>query len=159
MLTHSDSAATLRREPPVPPLQPPGPEAALLQSLDAIEAEDHILVLGKGGPDLMCVLLRAGAAQVTHLCSHERPEADSASLAIVPVIPSLDWLASALPSIRRALHLNGRLVIAVTGHAATESAVRRILTLHGFSAIRGRGALGRRVLTAELAAFGLRRCG
>lgn len=158
MLTHLRSAATPRRELPVPPVQPPQPEAALLQSLDAIEDEDHILVIGRGGPDLMCVLLRAGAAQVTHLCSHERPEADSASLAIVPNIPSLDWLASALPPIRRALHVNGRLVVALTGPVATQAAVRRILALHGFSAIRGRSAAGRQVLTAELAAFGLRRC-
>ena len=62
-------------------------------------------MLGNDGPDLMCALLRAGAPNVTDLRSFERPEADSASLVIVPNVPSLDWLANALPRrIRRALH-------------------------------------------------------
>lgn len=125
ILTHLPAAATLRRGLPVTPVRPPQPGGALLQSRDAIEDEDHILALGKGGPALMCVPLRAGAAQVAHLCSQERPEADGASLAIVPSVPSLDWPASALPSIRRALRANGRLRVAFTGQATTQPAVRR----------------------------------
>lgn len=159
MLTHLRSPARPHRDLPVAPVRPSEPEDNPLQSLDAIEHEDHILVLGGCGPDLMCVLLRAGATRVTHLCSHERPEADSASLVIVPSVPSLDWLAGVLPSIRRALHANGRLVVALSGQqATTQPAVRRMLALHGFSAPRGRGMSGRQVVTAELATFGLRRC-
>src|ERR1700722_8154671 len=82
MVTHIRSAVAPRRVPPPPPPQPPEPEAGPLERLGSIEDEDHILVVGKDGLDLMCALLRAGATQVTHLCSHERPEADSASLAI-----------------------------------------------------------------------------
>jgi hypothetical protein len=61
MLTHVRAVAAPRRAPPSPPLQPPEPAAALLDSLGAIEDEEHILVLGRDGPDLMCALLRAGA--------------------------------------------------------------------------------------------------
>jgi len=142
---------------PSPPLQPPEPGAALLTSLDAIGDESHILVIGKDGLDLMCALLRAGAAQVTHLCSHERPEADSASLAIVPNVPSVDWLASALPSIRRALHANGCLALSVPMQPAIQQSVRRILALNGFSAIRTRTVAGRCIFHGELPTFGLRR--
>lgn len=141
-----------------PPLQPPEPWAALLTSLEAIEDESHILVIGKDGLDLMCALLRAGAAQVTHLCSHERPEADSASLAIVPNVPSVDWLASALPSIRRALHANGCLALSVAMRPAIQQSVRRILALNGFSAIRARTVGGRCIFHSEVPTFGLRRC-
>jgi hypothetical protein len=158
MVTHIRSAVAPRRVPPPPPPQPPEPSAGLLESLCSIEDEDHILVLGKDGLDLMCALLRAGAAQVTHLCSHERPEADSASLAIVPHVPSLDWLASALPSIRRALIANGRLVVAVAPQSITQNVVRRMLAVHGFTAIRMRNTVNRLVFRAELPAFGLRRC-
>jgi hypothetical protein len=106
----------------------------------------------------MCALIRAGATEVTHLRSHERPEADSASLAIVPQVPSLDWLASALPPIRRALHTNGRLVVSIATQSITQHNIRRILALHGFDAIRARTAADRLVFSAEQPAFGLRRC-
>lgn len=143
---------------PAPPLQPPEPGAVLLQSLDSVEDESHILVISKDGLDLMCALLRAGAAQVTHLCSHERPEADSASLAIVPNVPSVDWLASALPTIRRALHTKGRLVLAAPVYPTIQQSVRRILALNGFSAIRAFSVAGKYVFHAELPAFDLHRC-
>jgi hypothetical protein len=158
MATHISGAVAPRRAPPIPPPQPPEPGAGLLESLGAIEDEDHILVIGKDGPDLMCALIRAGATEVTHLRSHERPEADSASLAIVPHAPSLDWLASALPSIRRALHTNGRLVVSIATQSTIQHNIRRLLTLHGFAAIRARTAADRLVFSAELPAFGLRRC-
>ncbi len=94
MLTHARAAVAPRRAPPSLPLQPPEPRRRPARSLGAIEDEEHILVLGKDGPDLMCALLRAGATQVTHLRSHERLEADSASLVIVPhVARSTGWRA------------------------------------------------------------------
>jgi hypothetical protein len=158
MLTHVRAAAAPRRAPPSLPLKPPEPGSSLLDSLGAVKDEDHILVLGGNGPDLMCALLRAGAAQVTHLRSFERPEADSASLVIVPHVPSLDWLASTLPRIRRALTVNGRVAICVDILPMLQDAVRRMLTLHGFTAIRASHAAGRLVLRAEVPAFGIRRC-
>jgi hypothetical protein len=158
MATHLSAAVAPRRTLPAPPPQPPEPGAGLLDHLGAIEDEDHILVIGKDGPELMCALLRAGAAQVTHLRSHERPEAQSASLAVVPQVPSLDWLASALPSIRRALIANGRLVVSIATQFTSQHPVRRMLAAHGFSVIRARNSADRLVFSAELPAFGLRRC-
>ncbi len=158
MQTHLRAAVAPRRAPPAPLHQPPEPGAGLLETLGAIEDEDHILVIGKDGLELMCALLHAGASRVTHLCSHERPEAECASLAIIPQVPSLDWLASALPSIRRALIANGRVVVSVATQSITQTVVRRMLAAHGFTAIRARNAGDRLVLRAELPAFGLRRC-
>ena len=158
MLTHVRAAAAPRRAPPSLPLQPPEPGAALIECLGAIEDEEHIVVLGEGGLDLMCALLRAGAPRVTHLRSFERQEADSASLAIVAHVPSLDWLASALPRIRRALIDNGRVALCIDPLPATQNQVRRMLMLHGFTAIRAMRVAGRQVLRAEVPAFGMRRC-
>jgi hypothetical protein len=157
MLTHARAAVAPRRAPPLP-LQPPEPWAALLEALGEIEDENHILVLGRDGPELMCALLRAGAPQVTHLRSHERLEADSASLVIVPHVPSVDWLEGALSPIRRALFTNGRLAVCVDPLPSTQNRVRRLLMLHGFTAIRTSQAAGRLVLSAEVPVFGLRRC-
>jgi len=158
MLTHVRAAVAPRRAPPSLPLQPPEPWAALLEVLEDIEDESHVLVLGRDGPDLMCALLRAGVPQVTHLRSYERLEADSASLVIVPHVLSLDWLEGALSPIRRALFANGRLAACVDPLPATQNRVARMLTLHGFTAIRASRAAGRLVLSAEVPAYGLRRC-
>ena len=158
MLTHARAAVAPRRAPPSLPLQPPEPWAALLEALGDIEDENHILVLGRDGPELMCALLRAGAPQVTHLRSHERLEADSASLVIVPHVPSLDWLEGVLSPIRRALVANGRLAVCVDPLPTTQNRVRRMLTQHGLTAIRTSRAAGRLVLSAEVPAFSLRRC-
>ena len=157
MLTHACAAVAPRRAPPLP-LQPPEPWAALLEALGEIEDENHILVLGRDGPDLMCALLRAGAPQVTHFRSYERLEADSTSLVIVPHVPSLDWLEGALSPIRRALFANGRLAVCVDPLPNTQNRVARMLKLHGFTAIRASHATGSLVLSAEVPAFGLRRC-
>jgi len=114
-----------------------------------VEDEDHILVLGGQGPELMCALLRAGAANVTYLRAYERPEADSASLAIVPRVNSLDWLATALPSIRRALTAQGRIVLLAGTQPVTVTQIRRMLTLHGLSAIKVQTTGDGQVISAE----------
>jgi hypothetical protein len=158
MLTHARAAATPRPGPPNLLLQPPEPWAALLDSLGAIQDEAQIIVLGGDGPDLMCALLRAGAPQVTHLRSHERLEAESASLVIVPLVPTLDWLEGALSPIRRALVANGRLTICVDPLPTLQNRVRRMLTVHGFTSMRASRTAGRQVLRAEVPAFSLRQC-
>jgi hypothetical protein len=133
-MTLSTHAAAAHRLAPAGILQPPV-EAATTDWFGAVDDEDHILVLGGPGSELMCALLRAGAANVTHLRAHERPEAGSASLVIVPRLPSLDWLATALPSIHRALTPTGRLMLRAGPQAVTQTRIRRMLTLHGLSAI------------------------
>ncbi|MEJ0020509.1 MAG: hypothetical protein WDN25_28960 [Acetobacteraceae bacterium] len=158
MQTHARVAVAPRRQSPGLKLQPPEPPIALLDSLGDCGREDHIVILGHDGPDLMCGLLRAGAQQVSHLRSLERSEADSASLVIVPHLASADWLAAALPAVRRVLVANGRLVIAMDVLPSTLNQVRHLLTLHGFVEIRLGRAVGQQVLCAEIPAFGLRRC-
>ena len=106
----------------------------------------------------MCALLRTGAANVTHLCSPERLDADSASLVIIPKLPSVDWLRAALPTLRRALNSNGRIALWIDPLPSMQTLIRRSLTLNGFTAIHTRSALGGLVVRAELPAFGLRRC-
>lgn len=129
-------AAPPRRARPDTALKPPQPGINPLDWVNEIAVEDHILVLGGHGADLMCALLRAGARNVMHLRSHERPEADSADLVIVAEVPSLDWLATALPSIRRALTGNARVIVRAGQKFKYLIDVRRMLTLHGFTAIR-----------------------
>jgi hypothetical protein len=138
MPTHDRADAAPRRALPSPLLQLPDQGAELLKCLGAIKDEDHIVLLDRSGPDLMCALLRAGATQVTHLRLHQRPEVNSASLVIVPDAPSLDWLASVLPPIRRALIANGRLVACIGARSVTQNPVRRMLTFYGFAAIHCR---------------------
>jgi hypothetical protein len=138
------------------PLQPPEPAARLVDRLGAVANEDHIVILGGGDPELMCDLLRAGAPRVTHLCAHERPEAGSASLVIIPRVASLDWLASALPAVRRLLAADGRVVVFAGGSGAAQTQVRRMLTLHGFVPTRASQRTDPRVLSAEVPMFGIR---
>jgi hypothetical protein len=114
------------------------PGAVLLEAAGPIEDEDHILVLGGQGPELMCALLHAGAANVIHLRTGERPEPDSASLVIIPRVASLDWLATTLISVRRALNAHGRLVVHAGPRPAIQTGIRRMLKLHGMTAIQAR---------------------
>lgn len=158
MLTYARTAVAPHRAPPSLSLQPPEPWAALLDSLGSIEDEASIIVLGRDGPDLMCALLRAGAPNVTHLCSPERLDADSASLVIIPNLPSVDWLRAALPTLRRALSTNGRIALWIDPLPSMQTHIRHSLTLHGFTAILTSSVPGRLVVRAELPAFGLRRC-
>jgi hypothetical protein len=158
MLTPAHVADAPRSVRHMMPRQSSEPTGALLNSLGPIEHEWHILVLGNGGLDLMCALLQAGAPKVTHLCSHERLEAESASLVIVPRASSLEWLEAALPRIRRALINNGCLSAFVDPLPATRSRVERMLKRHGLSALRAKRVAGRLLLTAEVPDFGLCRC-
>ncbi|GEM_PF-4784781 len=156
MLTYAHTVEAPRREPSNGRPQPLESDNRLLDSIGSIEHEEHIFVLGWNGLDLMCALVRAGATQVTHLLSHERLEASSASLVIVPHVVSLDWLANALPSIRRALIPNGRLVVGVGAQPISRAQVRHMLSRHGLVMIRDGHATDRQVVSAEVPAFGLR---
>jgi hypothetical protein len=160
MQTHLRAAVPSHRAPPAPSLKPPEPGAGLIETIGAIEDEDRILVIGQDGPELMCTLIRAGATQVTHLRSHERPEAESASLAIVPQVPSLDWLAGALPSIRRALLPNGRLVVAVaTQPAATQAVASRAVAARAVAtqAVASRAVATQAVASQAVSSHSVRR--
>ncbi len=150
MLSSTHATAMPQGMQPRASMQPA--EAGVAVTLDAfgpVEDEDHILVLGGQGPELMCALLRAGATNVTHLRAHERPEAGSASMLVVPRVPSLDWLATALPSIRRALTPHGRIVVLAGGQPGIVTQIRRMLTLHGLSAIHVQTTSDGQAVSAE----------
>jgi hypothetical protein len=126
---------------------PPAATVAAMSAADvfgAVEDEDHIVVLGGRGPELMCALLRAGATNVTHLRADERPEAASASMVIVPLVSTLDWLAATLPSIRRALSRGGRVAVHAgptpgSQMVGSQIQIRRMLMLNGARAIHSAG--------------------
>ena len=143
------AAAAPGRVPSTVLLHPPEPHAASVAWFGPIEHADRILVLGGPGPEVMCALLHAGATNVTHIRAHERPDADSASLVIVPNVPSLDWLATALPSIRRALTARGRLVLRRGTRPTTQTQIRRMLTLNGLSTIRVGSSGDEQIVSAE----------
>jgi hypothetical protein len=104
-------------------MQPPEPWAALLDNLGSIECEEHILLLGRDGPDLMCALVHA------------------------------------LSPIHRALFANGRLAVCVDPLPIMPDRVRRMLALHGFTAISVSRSANLHVVSAEVPAFNLRRHG
>ena len=156
MRMRCQTAARHRRVSWVPPLQPAEPWAALLERIGGIENEEHIILLGPDGPDLMCILLRTGAPNVTHLRSCERLEAGSASMIVVPPTGAVDWLEKALPAVRHALIPNGRLVVAVDPVPSLEDRVGRWLKLQAFAAVRIVRVAGLWVLTAEVPAYGFR---
>ena len=158
MPMHVHVADAPRRVPRLLPPQLSASSGGLLASLSPIEHEWHIVVLGNSGLDLMCTLLRAGAPRVTHLCSHERLQVESASLVIVPRVSSFEWMEAALPRIRRALITNACLAVLVDPLPTTRTCVERMLKRHGLSAGRANRVAGRLLLTAEVPDFGLRRC-
>jgi hypothetical protein len=150
MGSHSSTSSAANRVRPNSQVQLPNPEVDPLAWISVIGDQEHILVIGGYGPGTTCALLRVGAAPATHLFSHEHPETGSASLVIVPRTPSLDWLATTLPSIRRALVGNGRLVVRCGTQFNFQVAARRILTLHGFTSIRTGHIADGQVLVAEI---------
>lgn len=168
MLTHIRRAGAAHRARLQPPFQPPERGDGLLETLGDVENE-HILLLGRRGVDLMCALLRAGALEVTHLNSPERAEPESASIVIVPQMPSHDWLASALRSIGRILLPTGRLIVCAAPSAdmVMVNRIRRTLARHCYSKIHSSqihsGLMHASqdesclLMSAELPAFGLRK--
>ena len=136
MLSHAHAATQYPDVPPCTISRPADPGVEPIDWIGPFRDEDRVLVLGGYGSELMCALVRAGAGNVTHLRLRERPEPHSASLVIVPHVPSLDWLATALPSIRRSLVADGRLVVRGGTQFNFLIEARRMLTLNGFTAIR-----------------------
>jgi hypothetical protein len=149
MQSSAQVATAARHVPPNPTALTPASDIVPIAWLGSVEDEDHILVLGGPGPELMCALLRAGASNVTHLRACERTEANSVSMIVVPRIPSLDWLATVLPSLRRTLTARGRIVLIADGQRMTQIQIRRMLTLQGLSAIRARPTSDGQVVIAE----------
>jgi hypothetical protein len=99
-----------------------------------------------------------GAAHVGTLRADERPEHHSASLALMPQIPSLQWASGALERLRDAIITNGRIVCCIgTQHSARPViSFGQMLKAHGFAAIDAAHVGGHLLLSAEVPMFGPR---
>lgn len=137
--------------------EPPQGKRLSLASLGSLD-DEHVLLLGTAGADLVCALLRAGASQVTHLRDCDRLEPDSASLVLVPHIPCLAWLVSALPAIRGALAVTGRLVLVMQEvDPIGAHRIRRLLVQNGLIPVRISRCSGSITVEAERLVPSLRR--
>jgi hypothetical protein len=138
--------------------QPPSPSDEPPQSIGSIlgdVCDEEILVIGPSGLDVTCDLVRRGARSVTLLRTDKRPEAQSASLVVVPGTPSLEWLACVLGHARRALIPTGRLVLRIESTSRQFAAqVTRMLRVHGYTAIAARQSGSSLLVDAQVPAFG-----
>jgi hypothetical protein len=145
---------------PLPAARPdhqagPDPADALLDCAGAVGGE-HAVILGCVSAEIMCGLLRRGAAAVTQLRRGERPEGQAADLVIVPEAGSAEAAAIAVGHARRALAPCGRVVLRIGADATGQLTlgVTRLLRLQGFSAIRQRRDGPGVLVSAELPIFG-----
>jgi hypothetical protein len=82
----------------------------LLRCIGAV-AGQRALLLGRGGVDVMCDLIRAGASEVTDLCHADRPKPASADLVVVPDLAAADQAPGLVAHAKRALATAGRIVV------------------------------------------------
>jgi hypothetical protein len=131
------------------------PDPALLNLLGEMNGE-HVLLVGNNVLELMCALIRRGAGEVTLLRPAVRPEPQTVDLAIMAQVGSLDGAVTAIGHARRALTATGRVVLGIGADPSGRLAqgLRRMLRLHGFSAIRAVPLADRTLLSAELPLFG-----
>jgi hypothetical protein len=122
--------------------------------LDLIGPVDdlHLLLIGPGGLDMMCDLIDEGCASVEMVSLGQRHRCDFSEIVIVPDVSSAAVAQEAIAQARRMMRPLNSLILRFTMQdacAAVQEA-RRLLTLHGFSAIRAYHLSDRTVLTAEL---------
>jgi hypothetical protein len=131
------------------------PDTALLQLAGEVGGE-HALIIGPHALELMCALLRRGAAEVSLLRHDVRPERATADLAVATEIGSQEQALSAMAHARRALVASGRLILRINADPTGRLAklVAQMLRLHGFSAVRTRHAGDRTLVTGTLPWFG-----
>jgi hypothetical protein len=148
------AAVRPRTTPPTPPAGA-DPDTALLQLAGEVRNE-HALIIGPNALDLMCALIRRGAAEATMLRQGVRPERATADLALATEIGSPEQALAVMAHARRALTASGRLILRTaadpTGRLAQR--VAEMLRLHGFSAVRARRAGDRTLVIGVLPWFG-----
>ncbi len=132
---------------------------ALLSIADA-GRESRCVVFVPGALDLACALIRHGVSEVTIARLGDRHPAAKADLVIVPDAGSRDYLERVIPCARRMLMPLSTLVIRIGQDGVNELSLgaRRLLVLHGFSAIRTRAVNGDVVLRAEMPLCGRATC-
>ncbi len=130
-------------------------DTALLQLAGEVGGE-HALIIGPHTLELMCALLRRGAAEVSLLRHDVRPERATADLVVATEIGSPEQASSAVVHARRALVASGRLILCTNADPTGRLArlVARMLPLHGISAVRTRRAGDRTLVAGTLACSG-----
>ena len=148
------AAVRPRTTPPTPPAGV-DPDTALLQLAGEVRNE-HALIIGPNALDLMCALIRRGAAEATLLRQGVRPERATADLTVATEVASLEQAISVLDHARRALTASGRLILRTAADPTGRLAQRiaEMLRLQGFSAVRARRAGDRTLVTGVLPWFG-----
>jgi hypothetical protein len=131
------------------------PASALLQLAGEVRGK-RVVIFSSGALNIMCSMLRKGAATATLLRQGVRPERQTADLAIAIEIGSPDRIASAIDHARRALATSGRVILVTTGDPTRRlaQAATRTLRLHGFAAVRSQTVGDRALVTGELVGFG-----
>ena len=124
-------------------------DAAMLQGIGD-PAGDRVVIIGHDTLDLMCAVIRQGAAEVTLLRLRERPEAHEADLAILVGLCSAQEASCAIMQARRALAPTGRIVAGASSTQLTRE-IAATLRTQGFSAVH---VANDGVVTAELPFFG-----
>ena len=149
------AAVRPRTTPPTPPAGV-DPDTAVLQLAGEVRNE-HALIIGPNALDLMCALIRRGAAEATLLRQGVRPERASADLAVATEIASTEQALSVFTHAPgRALTASGRLILRTAADPTGRLAQRiaEMLRLQGFSAVRARRAGDRTLVTGILPWFG-----
>jgi len=149
-----DPIPAMRAVDPMRAMRAVDPMRAMRAALRDVRDEE-VLVIGPHGLEVMCDLLRRGSRSVTLLRMNTRPEAQSASLVVVPDAPSIEWLACVLGHARRALLPAGRIVlrVALVGRQMAAQ-ISRMLRVHGYTAIATQQFGDQLLLRAELPGFG-----
>ena len=114
----------------------------------------HALVLGPAALEVLCGLIRYGAAAAACLRRDDRSTATpAADLVILPRCGKLTETAEALALAHRALTPGGHVVLR-DGESGRGPALATLLAAQGFSHIRCRARPSGAVLTADLPFFG-----
>jgi hypothetical protein len=131
------------------------PAAALLQLAGEVRSK-RVVIFGSSALNIMCSMLRKGAATATLLRQGIRPEPQTADLAIAIEIGSPDRAASAVDHARRALAISGRVILVTTFDPTRRlaQATARTLRTHGFAAVRTQTIGDRALVTGELVGSG-----
>jgi len=119
-------------------------------------AGDHVLILGHNVPAIMWTLIRRGCISVTELGQRDRPDTNTADLAIVPHIGALDEAALVIQHAKRALTVTGRIVLCTAAEPSGGLAqgISSLLEQQGFSLVRRRRRAGKTLVSASLPGFG-----
>jgi hypothetical protein len=135
----------------------PDVAAAFIEHVGDFADETVVVTSGLDG-DFAQRLRELGAARVVTLGPNERAEQQSASLALVPSVPSLEWASGALGRLRDAMVANGRIVCCVGTQCNVRAVISfgRMLKAHGFAAIDSAHVAGHLLLSAEVPMFGPR---